>query len=365
VPSTNQKISFILSNSGKTDGVIVGFDDQGKFFYQTAQKISHAQKYSAGKWYEFKVEVDLSLNCYNLYIDDVKVADFVQFVNQLDQIDKFSIQSVPGVKVDDIWGVGYTRNDSEQRPFGVQTILDQNFNQKPSMADWTKESYNDSLWGKTSLPKVHGSERYAGEDLYFRKLVRVDEFEKAFLDIETLDPEGEVWINGRPVAVLPNRHPAKIDISQYLRRKSDNLIAIKVYHFFLDSTRGEMMGHSPLDLNFGWFSGRINLDLTAASYIEDVFVFTENVQNSAKMKLRVQLNHSGWKPCQGIAEIRFTPWFPEEKITSVVRKSFPYEVGAGLKTFEWELTIPDPQLWTTDDPNLYKVEVILKDDSPT
>ena len=45
VSSTNQKISFILSNSDKMNGIVVGFDEQGKIFYKKAQKIKHAQKY--------------------------------------------------------------------------------------------------------------------------------------------------------------------------------------------------------------------------------------------------------------------------------------------------------------------------------
>jgi hypothetical protein len=193
--------------------------------------------------------------------------------------------------------------------------------------------------------------------------VRIDDFEQAFLNIETLDPEGDVWINGRPVAVLPNRHPAKIDITKYLKKNSDNIIAVKVYHFFLEPELGEYMSHTPLDLNFGWFAGQITLDLTSTSYIDDVFVYTLDVQNPAKLKLKVKINHTGWQPCKGTAEVKFIPWYPVEDSQNVVSKSFSYEVGAGLKTFQWEISINDPQLWTADNPNLYKVEVVLKDDS--
>jgi hypothetical protein len=145
VPFANQKVSFKLSDADKSDGVTVGFDSRGKIYYQSQQAVKQIFNYAPDQWYEFKIETDLSSNRYNLYIDDHKVADFVQLQDSLKQINLLSIQAIPGVKLDDIWGVGYTKNDHEKRPFGAQTFLDHSFNQKPSLIDWTEKTYDEVL----------------------------------------------------------------------------------------------------------------------------------------------------------------------------------------------------------------------------
>ena len=95
-------------------------------------------------------------------------------------------------------------------------------------AGWNMPEFDDSQWQTTELPKSHGSERYAGEDLYLRKRVDVGKFTKAFLNIETLDPSGDLWINGRLVARSPKRHPIRLDVTEYLKADTGNLISIKV-----------------------------------------------------------------------------------------------------------------------------------------
>ena len=80
--------------------------------------------------------------------------------------------------------------------------------------------YNDSQWGTAELPKVHGGERYADENLYLRKNIYIGNFERAVLNIETLDPGGKVWVNGKIAAVIQNSHPVKLNISAYLNNRN-------------------------------------------------------------------------------------------------------------------------------------------------
>jgi hypothetical protein len=364
VPSTDHKVIFKLSDQGETEALAAGFSGDGTIVYRDGQNFVNSISYTANTWYTFELEIDLSNHRYNLIVDEKKIADFVSLAKrpeQLAQINHFSVTGSKGTALDELWGVGYVQSGRERHPFSVHTILDDDFEKKPSMDDWTKAVYDDSVWAEARLPKVHGSERFAGEDLYLRKSVHVANFEKAFLNVETLDPEGEIWINGRVVAVLPNRYPAKLDVSEYLKRNADNQFAVKVYSFFLDASKGQMMIHSPLDLNFGWFAGRMSLDLTSDSFIDHVFAYTETVRDPVTLKLMVRIRHTGWKLCKGQAQVRLTPWFPQERPESVTEAFFPYEIGAGPKEFEWVVKVKDPELWTCETPNLYKVEVLLKD----
>ncbi|NJN28619.1 MAG: hypothetical protein HC819_22895 [Cyclobacteriaceae bacterium] len=230
VPTTSSTCVFAFSESGKIPGAKVGFAANGKFFYTTANN-QRVEKdiYEAGKWYNFKIEFDMAATVrgkdvvrYNLYIDGKLVADFVplqrvitdgigyaQNFTSIAKINRLTLEAAAGVQVDDIWGVGYHLTGRESYPYTTETFLDEYFEVKADANGWTAANYNDSLWPTTDLPAVHGGERFAGEDLLLRKTVKVGSFDKAYLNIATLDPGGEVWVNGQVVAVVAERFPQK------------------------------------------------------------------------------------------------------------------------------------------------------------
>ncbi|MEM1134502.1 MAG: glycosyl hydrolase family 2 [Bacteroidota bacterium] len=381
--SKQKKTSFIFSELGKIRAATVGFGEDGKFFYYTAgNEKNSGSAYQTNQWYHFKLEFDMAawkrkqdVIRYNLYIDGKLVADYVpmqrvvsggvgyaQNFTSMAGVNRMEIKAAEDTQIDDIWGVGYHYTGRETYPFTVATFLDENFEAKPDIKGWMLEEYTDSLWHEGKFPIIHGSERYAEEDLYMRKKIQVGAFEQAFLNIETLDPGGEIWVNGNVAAVVTNRHPQRIDISKFLQEESENIIAVKVNHFYLTEGLGEIMPHSYLDFNIGWFAGRMSLDLLKHQQINDVFVYTTEITGQdAKMKTRITATNSHWVSFRGKAEIKFFPWFPEESNTASYTTEIPLILSNGEVTNEHEFTLPKPNLWTPDNPQLYKVQVLLKD----
>lgn len=365
VPATGKSMVFHLSDRNQVPAVTVGFNEQGQLFYRTGHETQTGSALQPGTWYHFKVEADVPAARYNLYVNGDRVAYYIPMESgdeNLDAVNTFTIDGGQGQAVDDIWGVGYHLTNRVHRPYYIATFLDQNFEVKPKIDGWNTAQYNDSAWATTDLPKAHGSERYAGEDLYLRKTIKVGDFQKALLNVETLDPSGDIYVNGQLVTRSPNRHPLKLDVTKYLKKNAENLIAIKVDHFYLTPETGIIMTHTPLDFNFGWFAGRISLDLTSDRYIDDAFLYATDVSDPAQMQARIRVANDHWWSLNGQVEIKLYPWFPEESDRPAATVTFPIEVNPGSKQFEQTFQVPHPNLWTFDKPQLYKAVVTLRND---
>jgi len=384
VPSQTNETSFTFSELEKITGAKVGFGANGKFYYTTAdnQRVE-SSTYQANRWYTFKVEFDLAafkrkqdVVRYNLYIDGNLVADYVplqrvrmggvgyaQNFTSIAKINRMRVESGAGVKLDDLWGVGYHLTGRESYPYTVETFLDEDFNTIPANGGWQNLSFNDSLWQQGTLPIVHGSERNAEEDLFLRKVVRVDDFQKAYLNIEALDPGGEVWVNGKIVAVIHNRAPQRIDLSNFLNRNDENIIGVKVNHFYIQENVGEIMPHSSLDFNVGWFAGRMSLDLLNRTSIENAFVCTKSIAtSSATQEVNVDLENKYWGVFRGTLEAKMYPWFPLESTVAAAEKAIKVELQHGASQLKFQFDIDNPSLWTPESPSLYKLHFTLKNE---
>ena len=378
--STKQDVQFQLSYQARVPAATVGFGADGRLFYTTArhQRVD-TLNYVPGRWHDFRVEVDLSggetaVGRYSLYVDDQLVADYVPLerasterlaynkgFSTIGQVNTFAVQSAGAVELDDLLGIGYALTDRDHYPYAAETFLDETFQEKPDIANWTDPAYDDRAWQTGQLPLGHGSERFAEEDLYLRKAVNVGTFDKAFLNVETLDPGGEVWVNGRRVAVITERYPQRLDISTFLKPNETNLIAVKVNHFMLTEAVGELMPHSLLDLNIGWLAGRMSLDLLAAAHIESAYAHTLPLPekgDAARLQTQINLKHPG--PFRGKAEIALFPWYPVESAKAVATLSVPVDFTDSL-TLSPVLTVRNPDLWTAENPALYRVQVTLRD----
>jgi hypothetical protein len=384
VPTTSSKAVFVFSELEKITAAKVGFAENGKLFYTTANgETVEKEAYKADEWYDFKIEFDLAafnrkkdVVRYNLYINHKLVADYVPLHRvtfskiayapsfaSISKINRLSLQASKGVQLDDLWGVGYHLTGRETYPYTVETFLDESFDAKPSAHGWTAASFCDSAWQTTSLPAVHGSERYAEEDLLLRKAVDIGDFDKAYLNIATLDPGGEVWVNGQVAAVITDRAPQKIDLSKFLVKNEENLIAVKVNHFYLTDKVGEIMPHSSLDFNIGWFAGNMSLDLLNYTSIDDVFVYTQSLnEGSALQMAKISIENKFWGAFRGSVQLKMYPWFPKESTTMAADVSKEIELPHLTTELEMPFKVADPKLWSPETPNLYKVHVVLKDD---
>ncbi|MDD3545879.1 MAG: glycosyl hydrolase family 2, partial [Kiritimatiellae bacterium] len=191
-----------------------------------------------------------------------------------------------------------------------------------------------------------------------RKRVEVGKFAKAVLRIETLDPGGEVYVNGQRAAVVNGRSPVRLDITEHLRPESENLIALKVNHRLLANP----MHHCCADVNIGWFAGRARLELGGAVSVESALVHTDSLQaGQAVQSHAILLENRALEPFTGSVTINYAPWTPREGRV-VAKQSFNVTVPAGSSIeHSFTLRLEKPRLWNWRDPCLYKVRVELRD----
>ena len=284
-------------------------------------------------------------------------------VGDLSQVSSFHIGTTEGTAlIDAISLYGFTRQeDNATQPYRTELLFDEDFTPVPAMDHWQEADYDDALWKPVRLPYPHGGLSGAGESLYLRTRVKVEDFQQAHLRIETLDPAGEVWVNGTPAAVLRGRIPRDIDITEYLVPGAENVIAVRVKPF----QPGEPVFHAPSDPYVGWFLGRTELVLTPApDRIADCLVHTASLSpTGAVQHHRITLRNETGFSWKGRIAVRYAPWFPTE---GPCTDSLEREVELRPRVdnvVDLDLDIASPQCWSPSDPRLYKVEVVLKDAS--
>ncbi len=243
-------------------------------------------------------------------------------------------------------------------PLRMEMIYDEDFRVVPQMEGWQKAGYDDSAWDAVILPSPHGGEKEAGESYYLRRKVRVGKFDAAYLEMETLDPAGEVWVNGQPAAVLRGREPRRIDIGEYLKPEAENIIAVRVKPYLALHP----MLHAPTDHNFGWFLGRTSLLLTdGQDCIAEGLVHTASLAgDSAVQHHRFTIHNASIHSRKASIRINYYPWFPEEGgcVASATRQ---LELRPRDNVVELDFGIPQPALWAPGHPRLYRVEAVLCD----
>ena len=150
-----------------------------------------------------------------------------------------------------------------------------------------------------------------------------------------------------------------LDVTNYLKPNSENLIAVRVKPY----KARHLMLHSPSDPYIGWQLGRTELILTNRCMIKNVFVHTASIgDNQAMQTNQIILQYPGVYSCKGNVEVNYYSWYPTEgeKVAST-RQDIEIRPAINNKIII-NLPIRQPKLWQTEQPNLYKVEVILRNE---
>ena len=272
------------------------------------------------------------------------------FPKDVSGVNRLEIASSGELRVDDILLFNFIRDEENKfTPYYSSVAIDENFEEKPPVDGWQYMNFDDSGWEPVELPSVHGGEREKEEYYYLRKTLKIEDFERAILKIETVDPGGEVWINGEVVAVVANRHPVKIDVSRHLKRNSDNIIAVRVNHHRISHP----MHHSASDQHVGWFLGRAELLLSSRCMIKDLFVHTESLSDKAEQYHQAVIQHSGVNAMEGSLEINYYPWYPSEgdKIATATVENINIRPLVENKIVI-RLSVENARLWTAGQPYL-------------
>lgn len=277
-------------------------------------------------------------------------------------VSSFSLSAVGGkasVENVSLYNFVNHKEDNPATPYWTEMIFDEDFEAVPSMHGWQAGAYDDSSWELVRLPSPHGGFKEAGESYYLRTKVKVGDFRKASLKMETLDPGGDVWVNGEPVAVLSGRLPREIDVTRCLQSGKENTIAVRVNPYYTDET----VFHCPNDHNIGWFLGRTELVLTdGVGSISEGLVHTASLDGSGAVQHhKITLRNDSTKPWKGSLTVNYYPWFPSDgQLVASTGKEVELRPGAD-NPVNLDVRLESPDLWSPYDPHLYKVEVILKD----
>ena len=286
------------------------------------------------------------------------MVDFQPLLTQSGGVDGLFVD---GLSVDNIWGLGYTPTADTKRvnqPMFAKTFLDVSSKQPVNTDGWQRPDYDDSLWEKCTMPKNHGTERHEGEALLLRKWVETGDFEKAYFELESLFPSGELWINGKVVEVLKDAHRKVVDVTKYLKPNDKNLIGLKIDPFHANFK--QMMHHCPTDPNIGWFAGRSFLHLVKKTFVSDLYVYAHDIhQHDAEVTAEVTVNNTSYTFYKGQLQVLLKDWFPTEG-AEWVADSLEVELKPQeQQTVKLRFTVRDAHLWSWQKPQLYQVRALL------
>lgn len=249
-------------------------------------------------------------------------------------------------------------NKADKQPYEPFVIADDDFRDTPDLTDWTTPNYAAVAWSPATLPCVHGGFREAGEALFLLRDFDLPVGKRFVLEVEAIDPSGEIYVNGALAAKIPDRRPVSLDITSFVR-PGRNRIAFKVDPNFTP----DLVGHAMLDRNTGWFAGRVALHaLPDAVSIGKLLVHTGEFSTgtrSASQIHRAELVNTGDTRFSGFLEIACRPWFPKDgPVVATVR--VPVNVPAhGVAAPRVELILKDATPWTPEAPFLYRVDATL------
>ncbi|MBK5269546.1 MAG: DUF4981 domain-containing protein, partial [Bacteroidia bacterium] len=180
-----------------------------------------------------------------------------------------------------------------------------------------------------------------------------------FLHFGGVESAMYVWINGEKVGFSKSSMvPAEFDITKYLK-PGQNKLAVEVYRF----SDGSYLEDNDMWRLSGIFRD-VELHIRPKTFMEDYFITAEPSEDFSKANVRIKLNlenRSSLASSNLIVDANIsgydkqgnTVWINLTKKVSVIKASSGSEIIFGA-------ILNDPLLWSAETPDLYDVELILK-----
>ncbi len=195
--------------------------------------------------------------------------------------------------------------------------------------------------GEVKLPFSVGNIKNADKMLLLTREFEVNSFSKAILTLNSIDPGGAVFIDGKCLAHVDSFEEVKFDVTDVLGGAKKHILTVAV-----DPRGAEIpcRTHSNRDPYNGWFSDEICLDLINEIHITEpriTTLFAEGKTAKAAFSCKTS------KPCK--IRLYMAPSWP--------RKSDEKLLGefASDGSMSAELTLEDIFLWTAATPELYDI----------
>lgn len=211
----------------------------------------------------------------------------------------------------------------------------------------TEGTVSEKKIGKVTLPYVIGTKKLADRELILRGSFRAYKGVAYALKFDSLDPGGEVWLNGALLKVVDSPNPFVLNVSENIKDGSNELQVV----VYPRAPELLYVWHRHRDAYNGWFSLGIEL-LSGKTIVEtEPVVYTEGEGTPTEFKVR-------WET--GLSDASFMV---------SMKKLYPKEgafvtVGMDdLKDGVAEMTVTEPfDAWSPDSPNVYAVRVDILDE---
>ena len=206
---------------------------------------------------------------------------------------------------------------------------------------------NEEYLGEVKLPFAIGAYKNKDKALIFRKKFDLELKSNVKLHINSIDPCGFVYLNGKLIDRVDNFLGVDLDISSAAKEK-DNLLEVVVMP---RAPEVFYQWHKHSDPYNGWFFRGCYIESYDNAYIEDVYLTTDQIKDGSVL---ATLSFSAIG--SGVAEIHLEKIYPE-KGERVKIDTISFDGGLELEK-QYDLSV---DLWDTDNPNLYSVTVCVDD----
>ncbi|KAK3616784.1 hypothetical protein LTR22_026952 [Elasticomyces elasticus] len=168
------------------------------------------------------------------------------------------------------------------------------------------------------------------------------------LRFEGVDSAYHVWVNGTPVGYHQgSRNPAEFDITDYVKRGGDNVLAVRVYQY-CDGTYIEDQDQWRMS---GIFRDVFLLGFPKATHCQDFSVQTifDDAYENAKLEVQVEVEGKGTVSLK----------LYDADLKQVVEDTCTAGNADALK---FSVPVSSPHKWTAETPYLYYLTLSLGDD---
>lgn len=363
--------------------------------------IWHPQTHAAGtfrpgEWTRLRLTVDLRGEVYGVQVGEQEAVEGIAFPRKFEQLDqlffdggmhpggtwkvrniRMACETYPCVETSArgetdgrgendarsglvACGGGDAHNDSQPVQF-FDLLHDADC--APLLRDeaWTSEAYDDSTWKSGKLPLAIGGFDQRDQFLLIRKTFSVESGKQVSLYAESLDPHGEVFVNGRKVLDTDDFMRRRVDLTPYVRAGGDNVLAVRVYP---RAPEVYYHWHRNDDSYHGWFAGRLFIEQTGKVVIREPKVKTNRLLPDGRAEVEVEATvvSDDSRDFAGVFTVAARKWFPEEAAGDQRLREATVRIAAGASAVVRCRFVMAADCWEPDHPALYRFTLELIDE---
>ncbi|MBD2866079.1 glycosyl hydrolase 2 galactose-binding domain-containing protein [Paenibacillus oceani] len=321
-------------------------------------RMGDAGTYTPGEWMQVSIQLDWQQQTYTVQFGEHDAMEPIPFPCPCEQLNNMFFDG--GMHPGAPWrirGLRLCRSGVENGDRYEDVVMEQSVAAIDTI--WNQPGYDDSAWSRTDLPCAVGGFRERDKPLLLRKTFTVEANKRVLLVIDSLDPHGDIWINGTLVQEQKHFLQARIDITDVVASDGPNTLAIQVYP---RAPEIYYPWHRNTDVYHGWFAGRMRIEQTGSCVISEPVVRTRSVNGNrlADIEIETQVAHGGAHTFRGKLRVKARRWFPSECAWEELHQQ-PVVIEAGERTKLSSRFRMAADYWDVDQPVLYQFSLQLFD----